>query len=271
MSNKAKKTELVSFALLFLLLCPALLSILQYALALSLDGLCAISAKASPTDLGTKTDIASLFCAGNLPVDSGQLLRLPALALDGSLKNAALEWAADDFFSSYMQSLTPDKRYKKSSEDAEARGISLVQPDRFPDCVRLLSARATFYQTVLHLTYLAEAYQRCAVWQTRKRCEASKNDKRIAAETKAEGEFLLAEELNRLGLIYRQHGKLQIAGRAYEDALETAESACDLDAVPNNLQRLRQHYFALAEFLVSTDEDEDAVSILSNMLSEFED
>jgi hypothetical protein len=166
------------------------------------------------------------------------------------------EQAANLYLRSYWLSFGRDGQFKDSAKDFEKRADMLLGPDDYTECVFLLDKRAQFCDRVLNLPHLAEACERCAVFQCRRRYQ----EKRAP-----EARLLLAISLKHLADIYTRHQKLEIATRAYADAVFEATMARGL-GVGN--EQLRATYFAWVGLYVNHEQPEAALTIIDRMIAD---
>ncbi|MBU6451280.1 MAG: hypothetical protein KGS72_05855 [Cyanobacteria bacterium REEB67] len=274
-----KKSRLFLLCLGSVVAVFGLSAVFQIVMILSLNWCCEAYGKINPGDAadkkGAADDIARVIRVFSPALIVEQWARAPFLFFDGSLDTAKLEYAADDYLISYIQSLASEKENKESSLAWEEDADALVPELRFSACMRLMSDRAAFYQYVLHLPYLAETYQRCVVWQCRRALDELRRDvdlqksADLGPAVEAEANLLLAEQINNLGDLYVAHGKYQIAERAYADAVASVESACRLDPIDYNYEVLESRYLIWSKYLARINKEEEARQVLERMLTTF--
>jgi tetratricopeptide (TPR) repeat protein len=274
-----KKSRFVLICLGSIVAVCLLSAVLQLVMILSLNHCCEAYGRLDPGDAARKkttaNDIARLIRTCSPALIFEQCTRAPSLIFDGSLDIAKLEYAADDYLISYLESLASEPENKKSSLAWEEGADALVPELRFSACMRLMSDRAAFYQYVLHLPYLAETYQRCVVWQCRRALDELRRDvdlqksADLGPAVEAEANLLLAEQINNLGDLYVAHGKYQIAERAYADAVASVESACRLDPIDYNYEVLEERYLIWSKYLARIKKEDEARNVLERMLTTF--
>ena len=166
------------------------------------------------------------------------------------------EQAANLYLRGYWLSFARAEHFKTSVKNFEKEADILLGPDDFSQCIFLLDKRSQFCDRVLNLPHLAEACERCAVFQCRRRYQEKHS---------ADARLLLAISLKNLADIYTRHQKLEIATRAYADAVFEATMARGLGE--SNAQ-LRATYIAWVALYVNHEQPDAALTIIDRMISD---
>ncbi len=182
------------------------------------------------------------------------------------LELSAVDRACDLYLQSYFVSLGPGGLDQMNlARNCEMEADGLVRGASFASCIHSLNTTACFCEYALDFPLLAETYLRCAVSQCRRHAEEA----RIKAAGGAEigrSYYLLANEAQELAEIFCRHDKLEIADRAYQDAIASALTAARSDNRSGHEgEDLQRYFLAYVAFLYAHHRDEDALVVLVNM------
>jgi tetratricopeptide (TPR) repeat protein len=188
---------------------------------------------------------------------------------------ALIDRACDQYLKGYLMGLgLPRSSQVSLGRDYERAADNLVAGSQFARCMERLNDRTCFFEYVLELPFLAEACERCAVSQCRRHTDEAKKrfQKSLKGERRAQVAelrqscLLLAEQTEDLASLFCRHQKLELADRAYQDAIASATFAADLkDVGEKDAMNLQRFYLAYAAFLRASDRGEEALSTLDTM------
>jgi hypothetical protein len=186
---------------------------------------------------------------------------------------APIDRACDQYLTGYLIGLG-GKDKASTGRAYELTADHLLGHVQFASCIEQLNCRAWFFEYILQLPSLAEACQRCAVTQCRRHYDETKEayqnslgypGSAHAVELKRSS-LLLAQQTEELAMLFCLHEKLELADRAYQDAITSAAFATNLEGGgKSDASTLQSFYLAYAAFLYTRDREENALAVLDKM------
>jgi hypothetical protein len=182
---------------------------------------------------------------------------------------AIFEWSKEDkachrYLQSYFTALGKSGPVQlETARSYEKEADTLVGQKGFSTCMERLHSTASLIENTLNLPLLSEAFERCAVAECRRRATESRTANGSSLDQRRALYFLLADHTIDLAKLFCQHGKIEIADRAYQDAIASAQRAAAGDM--QRVDKIQRYYFAYAEFLLEQRRDDEALYVFSKM------